>query len=660
MNRTPRHRAAGSGEALALSSGDATMTFYRRTTGWGWAEIDDHDGEHVAVIDHLGELAVRDAPVPMRLEADSAVPDSDAEGDFIRFAVAAMSTRDALRGTSFDQWVGSPFAGPLLEGHVIVRAIGEGRFSMSWELTSTHDIHVTYLRGPWVRFGQGAFGVEKDDAILPGIEWAEGSEWTSGSDWFRDPWAWRVTPPVDSVGIPVMAVSRGGTHVSVAWDAGSEATGWFSYSRHRLQPVFAAPNVVERSDSSLLGLMLPETAGGGDQWAADHPFELHRGQVLTFSATVAVGRGTSLDAVVDAVRRTGIPVAATPSELEEDVHGIARTYGETLWHEGEGFGLGQRPGDIKPGVPPFVEDYLRAFPERPEAVRLRALVASSPVAEDADVVQIADGYLAEQRDDGSFVFDPNGRHRSKDDFVVARDLVAPMGMPGDRALDLDVLPALHMLRAFTRSGETRFRDGARRALDAARRHTRPEGGDFWETPLNAPNLLAAGHAAVAYAWAWQLFGDESDRSASAHWMRSLLVFTHLWEPKHRSMLFNTKPCLCSSDWYFANWVRDHVQWEVIETFALAGELDVDLTAVDDELDWSAYQRGVLGAGCRWLLDHRRDTWRPHNLPQTLAIYRAGGFDGCLPDTHNSTTGLYGGMAIPPGRLGQAILALAAR
>lgn len=657
MTTSPRQRAAGNGESLRLESGDATLMLFRRNTGWGWGELSDGQGRHVAVLDHLGELSVRDAPVPMRLEADAAEQGEDESGPFVRFTVAAMSTRDALKGSSFEQWVGSPFAGPLLEGTVTVRSLAEGRFGMSWDVTSTHDIYVDYLRGPWVTFGRGSFGTERDDAILPGIEWARDREWTSGHDWFRDPWSWRVTPPVDSVGIPVMAVSHEGTRVSVSWDAAAEATGWFSYRRHRLQPVFAAPNLVERTDSSLLGLMIPETGGAGDQWHASDPMELHRGQRISFRTVVSVGPGTSLDAVVDHVRHSGLPTAATADELRETVHGIAATYGANLWHVGAGFGVDQLPGDIRPVVPAFVADYLRVHPDRPEAARLAELVEGLAEEEHENVAMVAEGWLAEQAEDGSFSFDPMGRHRSKDDFVVARDLVAPMGVQGDRALDFDVLPALDLLRAFVKTGDARFEDAARRALDAGRVHNRPEGGDYWETPLHSPNLLAAGHAAVAYAWAWQLFGDERDRVAARHWLRSLLVFTHLWSPRGRPMTYNTKPCLCSSDWYFANWVRDHVQWEVIASIALAGEEGVDLAAVDDELDWDSYLRGVLGAGSRWLLDHREDTWRPHNLPSTLETYLEGGFDGCLPDTHNSTTGLYGGMAIPPGRLGQAILGL---
>ena len=37
--------------------------------------------------------------------------------------------------------------------------------------------------------------------------------------------------------------------------------------------------------------------------------------------------------------------------------------------------------------------------------------------------------------------------------------------------------------------------------------TRPEGGDYWETPLHSPNLFAVGHAAIAYYMGYKLFGD---------------------------------------------------------------------------------------------------------------------------------------------------------
>lgn len=68
---------------------------------------------------------------------------------------------------------------------------------------------------------------------------------------------------------------------------------------------------------------------------------------------------------------------------------------------------------------------------------------------------------------------------------------------------------------------------------------RPEGGDFWETPLHSPNLFTAGHAANAYALAYRVFGDERYKQAAIHWVCSLLPFTHLWEPFEIPMVYKS-------------------------------------------------------------------------------------------------------------------------
>lgn len=653
--------AAYGGESFVMTSGDVRLSLFRRTTGWGWGELIGADQRLLGVLDHLGEVAVRDAVVPMRLEADTVERSQTADGrDRARFGVASVTTADALAGSSFERWVGVPFAGPLLSGDVVIEADGRGGFTMQWKLTSNFDVFVTSLRGPWLRVGQGSFGSARDQAILPGIEWALEGEWTSGDDWFRDPWGMRAVPPVESVGIPVMAVSHDGTYVAMEWDAAADATGWFSMAREHAQPVFASPNFVERNDSSLLGIMLPQArTSAGNAWHAETPWELHRGQRIALAARICAGQGTALDAVVDWVVRRGLP-DVPGGDRDTVLHKIAAAYGDHLWHPGEGFGVGQTPGDIQPAVPDFVSGYLARFPDSAESAVLRARIATlegGSAVESDELLSVADGFLAEQHDDGSFRFEPEGRHRSKDDFVVARDLVAPMGQAGDEALDFDALAAIALLRAHAVAPDRGYGAAARAALDHARRFRRPEAGDYWETPLHAPNLLAAGHGALAYALAWQMFGREQDRRSARHWMRSLLVFTHLWSPTDRPMLYNTKPCLCSSDWYFANWVRDHVQWEVLETFVLADRVGVDLAAVDDDVDWTHYRAGITWAAVRWLIEHDDDVWRPHNLPESLELYRAGRFDMCLPDTHNSTTGLYGGMAIAPNAVGLNLLAL---
>lgn len=658
----PKNPGAAYGdETIRIATAAGGWDFHRRTTGWGWAELIDSEGVLLAVLDHLGELKLRDSAIPVRLEADE-VDRTQRDGvEVLSLQVQAVSVAEALRGTSFDSWIGSPYDGPLMSGTVEITIEPQtGAVSLTWALTAHFDIQVEYLRGPWLRVGEHR-DADRADALLPGVEWTVGDEWTSGSDWFRDPWAAQSTPHPHTVGVPIMAVNTAGTTISLEWDPGAAVTGWFTMPRECAQPVLAAPNFIERRPGSLLGLMIPQTrqpdAGG---WQPAAPMELHRGQRLDLAARIHVTNGRGLDAVVDWVRRHGFPPPPEPRwPLDETLHRIADAYATHLWHPGLGFGTGQTE-DVRLVVPRFVHAYLERFPDSPQAGLLREHAAQCAEAEPPtrdDLAREGQELLGHQQEDGSYCFDPEGRHYRKDDFLVARDLVAPMGQAGDTGLDLSMTAAIRLFELASATGDESFTDGALRALDACLDLYRPEGGDFWETPLHAPNLFAAGHGAVAYALGHRLTGDERYADRVRHWLRSLLGFTHLWEPAGSPMLYNTKPCLCSSDWYFAHWVRDHVQWEVLESFALADAHDLDLAAFDPELDWSTYRAGVTWAGVRWLIDHRTDNWRPHNVPASLDAYREGRLDLCLPDTHNATTGLYGGMAIPPGTLGLNLLAL---
>ncbi len=113
------------------------------------------------------------------------------------------------------------------------------------------------------------------------------------------------------------------------------------------------------------------------------------------------------------------------------------------------------------------------------------------------------------------------------------------------------------------------------------------------------------------------------------------------------MMYNTKPCLCSSDWYFANWVRDHVQWEVLQVFNESTRYGIDWNEIDPAIGWNRYFKGVTVAVTRWMHTSEENDWRPHNLPESYEAFRRGEFDYFFADTHNSTTGNYGGAFIGP-------------
>ncbi|MDD3109005.1 MAG: hypothetical protein PHV49_07360, partial [Alistipes sp.] len=659
-------------ESITLKNSKITLNFFKRIKGWGWAEIETPEGKLMAVMDHLGELMIRDQDIPMRFEADSVDYTQEGDSERLTFKVRAVVVREMLQGTSFDNWMHYPYNEPAIVGTVTVTLPKDSPFvTLDYDLTATGNYNVRYLRGPWLKVGESSFGIKKDDAILPGVDWAINEEWTSGSDFFKDPWALRVAPHPNKVSVPLMAISYEGDGIGLSWDPNAVAARWFNYRTQHPQPVFASPNFVDRMNNQLMGLMIPDASveGHENELFSQIAPELRIGEKIRFKAELWLSKGNSVDVVTDWVIRHGLPEPSTPKWAYRDaLDRMSGAYNSNLWHEGHGFGVVQRSiNEASAGVPEFLQRYMKENPKSQVVKELKAKVASlqpktsakaatpeTPEARKARLVQRGEQLLALQQADGSFAFEPNGRHYMKDDFKVATSFVEPMGLDGETALDITILPAGELLALGRETGDQRLIDAAKKGIDFCMEMTRPEGGDFWETPLHAANLLAAGHAAIANYKAFEQFNDPKYKAKAIYWIRTLLPFTHLWEPEEIPMLYNTKPVLSSSDWYFANWVRDHVQWEVLAVFSQSVQSGIRWEEVDPQIDWLKFHRGITHAAIRWMNLHTEDNWRPHNIPETYDRYKSGAFDYCFPDTFNATTGNYGGMFIPPSAIANNI------
>lgn len=660
----PRYKRTNySDQSILLKNDQIQLRMYRRIGGWGWGEISTPSGQLMAVLDHLGEIMLRDQDIPMRFEAAEVTRSVDERGESLIFKVKSVVARDNLTGTSFEEWMSYPFTEPAIEGEVILTlAKDQPVIYLQYRFNATGNYYARYIRGPWLKVGEASFGTLKDDSLLPGVDWPVADEWSSGIDWFKDPWALRSVPHPNKVSAPLMALSYRGTGIGLAWNPNQVATRWFNYRTHHPQPVFATPNFIDRMNNNLMGLMIPDASieGYENEVVAIHPLELKIGQMIHFDAEIWLSEGNSLDVMVDWVKRHGLPQPSPARwSYEETVDRIATAYNSNLWHEGEGFGIKQRADDrVRPSVPSWMDRYLKEQKETPLAKDLRKKVewcksqAGSADKSDSRAIMTnmqkrGDELMGIQQQDGSFYFDPAGRHYRKDDFIIATSFIEPMGHAYDTALDIVILPALELLDIARETGMQKYKEAAQKALEYCMVMERPEGGDFWETPLHAPNLLAAGHAAIAYYEGYKAFQDERYLAKAIYWIRTLLPFTHLWEPDDIRMLYNTKPVLSSSDWYFANWVRDHVQWEVLSVFSSSASRGIRWDHIDSEIDWKRYHQGITHAAIRWINVHTDNNWRPHNIPSTYENYLKGDFDYCYPDTHNSTTGNYGGMFILP-------------
>ena len=251
-------------QSIELKNDKIQLRMFKRIGGWGWGEISTGSGKFMAVLDHLGEVMLRDQDIPMRLEASEVIRSGD--GLSLVFQVKSVVVKDKLKGTSFEEWMSYPLDKPCITGEVSLTLDPEKPLvHLKYRLVSTGNYFAQYIRGPWLKVGESAFGTKKEDAIFPGVEWVYNDEWSSGTDWFKDPWALRSVPHPYKVAIPMMAVSYQGTGIGLSWDPNQVAARWFNNRSHRPQPVFAMPNFIDRMNNSLIGIMIPDATGEGNE-----------------------------------------------------------------------------------------------------------------------------------------------------------------------------------------------------------------------------------------------------------------------------------------------------------------------------------------------------------------------------------------------------------
>lgn len=677
--------AAYGGETVKLENSKMRLEIHKRLTGWGWGEIFNPAGQMIAVLDHFGEVKWPDLVVPVRLEAQEYQLDEGDFGQRLTFPVKLTSLNDMIKsaGQRFKgvQRLRSPISEPCIEGTVTLTLEPETPIlKLVYEFKSLTSLAVSCIRGPWLKVGAGSFGAAKDDGIFPGVEWLIGEEWSSGTDWFIHPWALRAIPHPFKVGVPVMALSYGGTGIGLSWNPLTRviiADSSTYLNRRYAQPVYASPNFIDRMNNHIMGLMLPSVAWGAKENAlqAEPPLELTGNGIIKFEAEVFLVEGNSLDVLVDWVKRHGLPEPPEPRyPFLDALDRIARAYNSNLWHEGQGWGgywsiSNQVWSETSPTEPAFLQRYIDEGRDRETAKALAKKLAwvrkqpnhamSSRHTKRFSLwgpdkrLEHGRKLLSYQREDGSFRFDPDysnpdGRHKTR--IGVAEWTVKPLGIPGDTALDLCVEPAMELLILSDLTGEESFQEGARKALDYCMPMERPEGADWWETPLHSPNLLAAGHAAIAYYLGYKAFNDPRYLKKAVHWIRSLLPFTHLWQPDEIPQVYNTKPCFCPTDYWLKNWVTNDVQWEVLLTFTLSADLGIDWGEIDPEINWHRYQKGITVAALRWMIDHEETI----NTTFPLDMVESGAMDTLWADAHDCTTGIYSGGPITPDSIAENI------
>lgn len=678
------------GKSHILQNDQIRVEVHNRETGWAWVEIYTPENKLMGVMPYLG--GVEDNPggergnaaIFRRLESPDVQEEHTDLGDSLLFHVHSLTSHDLAKG-SFVEYMTDPNEHPLMQGTIrLTLEHSRPVLHLDYNLTWMGNNGFVFMRGPWLLAGADSYGSHKTDAIFPGIEWLRRDEWSSSHNYMLPPLSERTAPHPFKVTAPVMAVSHEGDGIGLAWDPGYPLVARRPMSvQYYPQPVFSSPDAVNHADDHLMGLMLPTAAATGLENnvypKTVTPFPLN--STISMRAEIFLVKGCSLDVLSDWVIRHGLPQPPAPRRsMEEMLDFIVQNYDGHLWvdtEETKGWVLrlekDMARGKFSVSEPVFLERYLQKYPDGRFSVSLREklnlAMESQPdfgrsirdpfrllKMDENHLRSYGEGLLSIQQEDGRFLFDPTDKRSAtyyKPDIVhwpFSENTYKELCTIGDTSLETNVISALHLLLIARQTGEERFLEAAKRALDFCLDMQVADGGDSWETPFHSPNLLAAGHASIAYELAFRACGKDIYRAKAIYWLRSFLIFTHLWEPMGVKDLYCTKPCLCATDWNTTSWVDTHVEWEIIQSLALAGEFGIDWDEVDPDIDWHQYARGIVHAVSHWILDRSRAKELPYDID-----LEKGNVDGLFADAHDPLTGECFGWQVMPDYLANLIM-----
>lgn len=693
----PRYTGATwAGETKILENKFMRVEVHNRKTGWAYVEFYTPSGKLMGVLPYLASVQ-DNAGGPRgnmasfrRVEAQEVREEHTQDADALIFEAHALTFSELAKG-SFVEFMAPPEI-PLLKGTIkLTLAKDSAALTLDYDLMWIGSNGFVAIHGPWLLAGANSFGSHKTDGVFPGVEWLRTDEWSSNQSTMLWPLSERTAIHPFKVSVPIMAVSHEGDTISLAWDPLKPILEKRPMQvEYYPQPVFSSPDAVNHADDHLMGLMLPTSSMTHRENNAAPtvvtPFP--RGAKIGFSAEIALGHGTSVDAVADYVKRHGLPEPPVPKKpLEEQLHDIAKQYDGHFFFEQEhstGWGLrtvrdmirqpGEEPKEVETHIPVvFLERYIANYASAEMAKSLKEKLekayrslALDPRTDDpwtlvrlrnpltmkeqdpAFLRAYGDGILELQEESGCFPAHftdqraANWRPVEVNHWPFAESIYKAMGNEGDVVLEINVVSALHLLKIAEATGEDKYAQAAYKTLDYCLPMLVADGGDAWETPLKAPNLFAAGHAAIAYELAYRSCGKNEYREKAIYWLRGLLVFTNLWTPKKVHNLYNTKPCFCATDWATTSWVDTQVEWEIVEILSQSREYGIDWAAVDPDIDWHKYEEGIACATTWWMLDSSRADELPLDIDLAM-----GNLDGMFADQHDPVADEHLGWQLRP-------------
>lgn len=492
-----------------------------------------------------------------------------------------------------------------------------------------HDRDVLFLPMFTLFPGAGSFGTNKDQAVLPGLEYLGNEESSSKADITVATYLRRV-PDSLKVTFPCMALSISNRYIGLIWKQASQFAA-----------LHDSPDRVFHSGGHLMGILFPGSTP--DLRADGHlmPYAgvtLKAGQPLVLKALLIGGRG---DTIVPALQKyvavCGLPELPKSGYTPASYHNlIAHGWLDTKIREGNQFrhAVGETFGlhpaadaamDMdwlaqKVSDPVLVSRLERTAQDARKAVPANsldfsgvghicfpaeALVYGGVLENAATAVNVGKNQLQAFRADGTVQYDApkTGNDLSKTHWSHEANGLAGVSVAG-------------VLEQGIFSGDVDLiREGLRllKAMDRFR-NTVPRGAQTWEVPLHTPDILASAHMVRIYTMGYELTGDARYLEQARYWAWTGVPFIYLTPPCEGAVgIYSTIAVFGATQWISPDWMGLPVQWcglvyaNAIRRFA----------RYDAQGPWQRLANGIAVAGLQQM--------HPASDPQ---------YQGLLPDSYN--------------------------
>lgn len=480
------------------------------------------------------------------------------------------------------------------------------------EITPQDDGHFLTLEGPMLYAGAGL--PEREDAILPGLEWlVRGEESSNSLDIKPDhPDRIRYVPHPLKITVPAAGMRFGDVAVGLYWPAPAEQESRELAGSESV--VFASPDRFGGQSSHLVGLMLPGVDRGlpENQRIAPEPLDCTgKSLVLTGTIVATAGAKDSLVVLDRWYEAHGYPAPlASPRGNPVDEIGFslgAYAKDKALWNPEWHQWYSDIIVGFRPTVDPIYELLVgaRLLGDKPEAAwaqNLATEVAGQPLPEAEKVlhqditaesirtlVREAQGLVTRQQADGNWVF---GGEKAADEWPEHGVDYSKLGPKGARAVGFTAAPATKVLDAALLSGDEELRKAGLKALAAMRKFRVPRAAQVWEVPAHTPDILASARAVDAYLAGYRLTGDRRYLEDAVYWARTGLPFVYVWHPEDQPLVQGATIPVFGATSYVLSWFAVAVQWNGL----CYSQSLYDLAPYDQSFPWTKVADNILVSG----------------------------------------------------------------